>query len=146
MPSQDSVAVCLEEMDRLYKRCLDLTNALLEMDPLPLDQRLEDFIRDRAEILTRISDTEHGLPIRRQSGRAVLNISDPVQSERIESLIKALRDRLMAIIEADRRLGEKICETMAQTGDDLKRLRLGQAILKAYTPAPMRPVYLDRHG
>ena len=146
MPSNYAVAARLEEMDRLYLRCLDLTRAFLEMDPLPLDKRLEHFIRDRAELLTGIKDLEQALPTRREGEKNIIDVDDPVIREQLEPLINSLRDRLTALLEADRRLGEKIREAVVRTRDDLQRVRLGQAILKAYTPASMRPVYLDRRG
>ena len=146
MPSQNAVVMRLEEMNRLYLNCLDQTRTFLEMEPLPLDERLEGFIRQRAEILTRINDIERELPIRRDQGKAVLDVPESLTPKQLEQLIDKIRDRLHTLLEADRRLGVKIRDAISQTGDDLKRVRLGQAILKAYTPAPMRPVFLDRHG
>lgn len=146
MPSKNTVAARLEEMERLYTRCLDQTRAFVEMDPLPLDQRLEDFIRNRAELLTSIKDLERDLPTRRDGEKTILNVDATLIREQLEPLIDRLRDHLTALIEADRRLGTKIRDAIVQTRDDLQRVRLGQAILKAYTPAAMRPVYLDRRG
>ena len=146
MPSQNAVVMRLEEMDRLYASCLNQTRAFLEKDPLPLDQELEGFIRQRAELLTRINDMERDLPIRHEQGRAVLDVPESVDPASLEPLINNLRDRLNDLLEADRRLGAKIRKAITRTGDDLKRVRRGQALLKAYTPAPIRPVFLDRHS
>ncbi|MEW5722378.1 MAG: hypothetical protein AB1896_04695 [Thermodesulfobacteriota bacterium] len=137
-------AALLAETAGLYRRCLELTRKALAPDPAPGEQKLADLLRRRAVMFERIGDLEKVL----ESGfpRGAWAKGPGVPSE-VKVLVEEIQGLLASLLEADRRLGERLAGELAATGGEIRRLKKGHSALKGYAPFHGGRAFLvDRRG
>ena len=137
----------LSVMIRLYRRCLDLTAAILAEEELPDDAALSEAFIRRAGILKKIDALRKTLEIKQgDTGPAIVGLNNQDQ-KKAEEFLATLRLQITDLIKLDRKLETRLKEEMQKTRSEINRLQQGESMLKAYTPfRGSISYYVDHQG
>ncbi len=147
MLSETEITARLAEMVKLNRRCLELTREALAESTLPDESRLVDIINKRNDYISRLRDLEKGFEQEAPDGRFSLSGQTGATTPGIDQKISELREIITELIEADRQLKARMESEKAAAGSELKRIRQGHSVLKAYAPYRTGiPSIIDREG
>jgi hypothetical protein len=147
MKKKPDTLVRLAEMVRLSRICCDITRQAIAIESLQEDDRLDDVLDRRGELLSRISDIEQGLETDTQGERKVLSGIQSRDRKAAGLLLRDFDQSMRQLQQADLELHSKIKTELDDLGASLTRLRLGHTALKRYAPYhASEPRCIDRKG
>ena len=134
MPAPLNTTQTLFAMIRLYRRCLEITSAVLANEELPDEAALSEVFIRRASILKKVEALAKTLEIvQGDEGSVFVGLNDQDQ-KKAEGLLATLRSIIVDLIESDRKFEERLKKEMKWTEHEVNRLQQGKSMLKAYTP------------
>ncbi|MFH1140050.1 MAG: hypothetical protein V1816_28545 [Pseudomonadota bacterium] len=125
---------CLADLARHYDDCLKMTREALAWDSHNDEALVAEFLNRREVVLERIFHLEQFLTADFAGKMPDPAFFHPVERKKAGPLLESLKADISELVKLDRLLGEKIKSALGEVGEELKKYRLGRALIRAYAP------------